>query len=94
MGYLETWAMYSTPDGMPTSLQSYLPKLTHVNYAFGSISYSTTYDSYYVDVTDPWADIGKCTTPPCPQVRRGIATCYVCFFLLPPAPCTVPTHIC
>lgn len=27
--------------------------------AFATISYHTATDSYYVDYTDPWADVGK-----------------------------------
>jgi GH18 family chitinase len=35
-------------------------KLTHVNYAFATVTYSKPLDTYYVDSPDPWADMGDC----------------------------------
>ncbi|GFR47249.1 hypothetical protein Agub_g8935 [Astrephomene gubernaculifera] len=61
VGYLETWRWYQQ-GSVPPSLTAHLPKLTHINYAFISISYSPQYDTYYLDFTDPWADVGACLT--------------------------------
>ena len=56
--------MYSN-GGKPYDLSKFT-KMTHINYAFASISYSITSDTYYVDVTDAWADVGACSTGVCP----------------------------
>jgi hypothetical protein len=50
-------------------------KLTHVNYAFATISYSKSLDVYYVDMPDPWADSGDC---------MDVTGCYQVELSLPP----------
>lgn len=54
--------MYNTPGGNPPDLAQYLAGLTHINYAFASISYSPSADTYYLDPADTWSDMGKCLT--------------------------------
>ena len=67
---LSTCCRYRYNQGnVPPSLTSYVSKLTHINYAFSTVSYSPQYDSYYLDFTDTWADIGACLTGSCPTVR-------------------------
>jgi len=39
--------------------------LTHVNYAFATIQYSPTMDSWYLGPTDTFADMDKCFDGPC-----------------------------
>jgi chitinase len=42
-------------------------KLTHVNYAFATITYNEKLDVYHIDSPDPWADMGDC---------MGVANCW------------------
>ncbi|KAJ3034153.1 hypothetical protein HDV00_005411 [Rhizophlyctis rosea] len=42
--------------------------LTHLNYAFATISYSPSYDTYFIQPTDPWADYGR--------PEPGLDNCY------------------
>jgi GH18 family chitinase len=58
VGYIESWYHYSQQLDQWTD--EVANKLTHVNYAFATISYSKTLDVYYVDMPDPWADSGDC----------------------------------
>lgn len=58
VGYIESWYHYS--QKLYEWTDDIANKLTHVNYAFATISYSPTLDVYYVDMPDPWADSGDC----------------------------------
>jgi GH18 family chitinase len=48
-------------------------KLTHVNWAFATISYSAKQDMYYVDTPDAWADMGSYPEKECMPIAG--ATC-------------------
>jgi GH18 family chitinase len=58
IGYAEQWLHYS--DGLYNYSAEVANKLTHVNYAFATITYSKTLDVYYIDTPDAWADMGDC----------------------------------
>ena len=58
VGYITSWDHYS--HGVYTWPDQVGKNLTHVNYAFATVSYSQTLDTYYVDMADPWADSGDC----------------------------------
>jgi chitinase len=65
VGYITSWDHYS--HGPYAWTDEIANMLTHINYAFATISYSQTLDTYYVDMPDPWADAGDC---------MGAADCY------------------
>ena len=58
VGYITSWDHYS--HGVYSWTDEVANMITHVNYAFATISYSHSQDSYYVDMADPWADSGDC----------------------------------
>ena len=55
--------------------------ITHVNYAFATVSFSQALDTYYVDMADPWADSGDCAgaancwgqSPNCLEIKASSA---------------------
>ena len=65
VGYITNWDHYANGYFQWTS--DVANKLTHVNYAFASISYSKDHDVWYVHPSDAWADVGDCA---------GAADCY------------------
>ena len=58
VGYIESWYHYS--QQLYEWTDEVASKLTHVNYAFATISFNKELDVYYVDMPDPWADSGDC----------------------------------
>jgi hypothetical protein len=68
------WARYayrSSPNQPPGINPASIAMLTHINYAFMTISYHTASDTYYVDHGDPWADLGLCMGPDVDQCSNG-----------------------
>ena len=65
VGYITSWDHYS--HGVYSWTDEVANMIT-INYAFATISYSHSQDSYYVDMADPWADSGDCA---------GAAKCWV-----------------
>ena len=65
IGYHSSWDHYT--NGYFDWTPEVANMLTHVNYAFGTVSYSTDQDMWYVSPADPWADMGDCA---------GSANCY------------------
>ncbi len=63
VGYYTSWLQYSDTNFDLTAAQAAL--LTHVNYAFATIQYSPTIDSWYVGPTDTFADMDKCFDGAC-----------------------------
>lgn len=58
VGYYTNWGAYS--EGVYEFTAEVASKLTHVNYAFATVSYSSEFDVWYVSPSDPWADVGSC----------------------------------
>lgn len=58
-GYFPNWASYHDPKILERLL-SQARSLTHIFVGFQTISYSPSLDAYYVDFSDPWADLMTC----------------------------------
>lgn len=72
IGYYPQWGPYpggnyffvNPPANCPSGVKcrfisdNALKNYTHINYAFFSVSYDITYNSFYIDTLDPWADFG------------------------------------
>lgn len=72
IGYYPQWGPYqggnyffvNPPEICPTGVtcrfisDTALKNYTHINYAFFSVSYDRTHNSFYIDTLDPWADFG------------------------------------
>ena len=75
VGYITSWDHYA--NGIYKWTKTVADMITHVNYAFATISYSQTQDTYYVDMPDPNADSADCQT--WPQQNKncwyGVPTC-------------------
>ncbi|KAJ3039509.1 hypothetical protein HDV00_012189 [Rhizophlyctis rosea] len=58
IGYYGNWYQYS--QGSQLDLGTAVASgLTHLNYAFATIAYHPGSDTWYLDLTDPWADVQK-----------------------------------
>ncbi|KAL3899020.1 MAG: hypothetical protein SGCHY_002340 [Lobulomycetales sp.] len=60
--YYPNWKIYTQPDIKDEFQKKELSKISDVFLAFQTISYSTQFDVYYVDFTDPWGDLQMCLT--------------------------------
>jgi len=63
IGYYTSWLQYQDPNFDLTPSEAAL--LTHVNYAFATVQYSPTTDSWYLGPTDTFADMDKCFDGAC-----------------------------
>ena len=49
---------------LPGLTDATMGMLTHINYAFATLSYHTASDTFYVDYTDPWCEQGRMGASP------------------------------
>ncbi|KAJ3051991.1 hypothetical protein HK097_007001 [Rhizophlyctis rosea] len=77
IGYYGNWYQYSQGKQLDLG-PAVAAGLTHVNYAFATIAYHAGSDTWYLDLTDPWADVQKPFTA-CSWNSGGIdMTSFVC----------------
>ncbi|KAG2483350.1 hypothetical protein HYH03_017798 [Edaphochlamys debaryana] len=62
IAYYPNWYIYQHAN-KPPLLPGAIPLISHINYAFATVSYHPGSDTYYLDYADPWADVGVCLHP-------------------------------